>query len=72
MRNNHYLKTYNTGWRNDPNFSWGGTQQKQTNHMGGQLAQVNRGTPPGFHVANQGQHQSIHDRLNQMSSSSTP
>ncbi|RWR78511.1 putative serine/threonine-protein kinase PIX13 [Cinnamomum micranthum f. kanehirae] len=30
-QNNPYSNTYNSGWRNHPNFSWGGNQNNQNN-----------------------------------------
>ncbi|MED6162704.1 hypothetical protein PIB30_073109 [Stylosanthes scabra] len=31
-QNDPYSNTYNPGWRNHPNFSWGGTQGQRTNN----------------------------------------
>ena len=34
-QNNPYSNTYNLGWRNHPNFSWGGQGQNRQNPLPG-------------------------------------
>ncbi|XP_038902511.1 uncharacterized protein LOC120089170 [Benincasa hispida] len=68
IQNNPYNNTYNPGWRNHPNFNWGGN-----NDQGGQRNlqnnSENRGNPPVFHQGlNQSHHQSRQSH-NQPSSS---
>ncbi|KAL7617558.1 hypothetical protein Lser_V15G01562 [Lactuca serriola] len=46
-QNNPYSKTYNPGWRNHPNFSWGGQQQQM--HPLQEQFQQRPQNPPGFY-----------------------
>lgn len=50
QQNNPYSETYNPGWRNHPNFSWGGNQQTHENYQ--HIPQH----PPGFQQSYNRQH----------------
>ena len=47
VQKNSYGKTYNSSWRNQPNFGWRANQQQQIDQ--GNVPQPHRGNPPDFH-----------------------
>ena len=58
-QNNPYSNTYNSGWKQHPNFSWSNQNQNAS-----VLNEQNKNTqPPGFHQQNQGQKHTSHDPL---------
>ncbi|XP_038891684.1 chromatin assembly factor 1 subunit A-like [Benincasa hispida] len=72
IQNNPFSNTYNLGWRNHPNFSWGGNNDQgsqrnmQTNHSG------NQGNPLVFHHQGQGQSNYQNRKSHNQPFSSTP
>ncbi|KAH9685728.1 hypothetical protein KPL70_014067 [Citrus sinensis] len=58
-QNNPYSNTYNPGWKQHPNFSWG-NQNQNAPTLSGQNINTQ---PPGFHQQNQGQKHTSHDPL---------
>ncbi|XP_024200494.1 uncharacterized protein LOC112203807 [Rosa chinensis] len=59
LKNDPYSNTYNPGWRNHPNFGWGGNQNREQ----GQGYQRQRGGYQGAsssHFNNQGAHNAYH------------
>ncbi|XP_038874978.1 putative uncharacterized protein DDB_G0279653 [Benincasa hispida] len=57
IQNNPYSNTYNPGWRNHPNFDWGGNHNQgcQSNHQNNNSR--NRGNPSSFHQNQNQSHQ---------------